>query len=188
MKTIDRVVNNVFWHFPLSRLYAEFVNVKLNLMAINDTSYWQECKKFYNAIDFNNAVVFDIGDDVGISPLYFISRGAKKVYGFGTMPQLYFNAKYQHTHYKVTQHNIHIFINKLKHILFNNKDERMILKMDIEGAEWLFDVDFIERFNEYVIALHYPIRNSSLYKYLKNYGRYVGDTEGFEFATYRGNK
>lgn len=185
MSLIKRVVNNVFWVFPLSKMLAEFITIKMRFLSLSETDYWNECERFYDSLDFNNAVVIDIGDDVGTSPLFFISRGAKQVYGFSTMPQLYFNSKYKHSRYRITEKNIGSFIDSVKEILSHNEHERTILKMDVEGAEWLFNVDFINMFDDYVVALHSPIKNEPLYEWIKSNSVFIGNVNAIEFAVYK---
>lgn len=188
MISLERVKRNIYWQLPFAKHLIEAVKVKMGIMKISDTKYWKECEKFYDSTTPFNSIIIDVGDDVGISPLYFLSRGAKKVYGFGTMPQLYYDKQYVHTHYEITENNIHYFINELKHILLTSKakNERVMLKMDIEGAEWLFNLEFITSFDEYVIALHSPIKKQMLYCGLKETATFVGSVDNIEFAIYRG--
>ena len=136
--------------------------------------YWNEYNKFYNSIDYKDKSILDIGSDIGSSAIWFIQRGAKEVVGFSREKQYFKHPNYTHKQYS---------FNEINDIVKTKKFD--ILKMDCEGCEWNFTINFINQFDNWVIALHKPINNNEVYSYIKSSGRYIGMVDiSSEFATY----
>ena len=151
----------------------------IHAYKLTDSPYWNEYDKFYNNIDYNNKVVIDIGADIGSSAMYFLQHGANHVYGFSLDKQYFKNKNY--THYKYSIEKINYVINNIMPY-YMATGNNLILKMDCEGCEWNFTIDFIKQFSEWIIALHNPIMNNELYDYILQNGHEVGYIDNIEFA------
>jgi FkbM family methyltransferase len=71
--------------------FGEFVLKKedWNLLLV-DTIYSPElCDKMYGYVDVENGIVIDIGAYIGDTALYFIHRGARRVYAFEPVEKFY---------------------------------------------------------------------------------------------------
>lgn len=152
---------------------------KLRMLTLHRSQYYQDCVNFYSCLDVGGKRVMDMGCDYGTTPLYFLSRGAKFVYGV-SMDDQYF----KHDHY--VHHRALLSGNFLSEL----EDKRAFLKLDtlksdIEGMEWDYTPEFVSKFDDWVIALHTPIRNEALYNWIKEQGYMIGKQEGNEFAIYK---
>lgn len=151
------------------------IKKKLNILKVEDMGYWNEYDKFYSSINCKDKSVLDIGSDIGSSAIGFIRNGAKHVTGFSKDKQYFENPHYIHK-----QYNFEEISSIVKETKFD------ILKMDCEGCEWNFSIDFIKQFDDWIIALHKPIMNNELYNYIKDNGEYIGMVDNeTEFATYK---
>jgi hypothetical protein len=147
-------------------------------LRLEQSEYYAECLKFYSELDAKGKTIYDIGSDFGTSPLYFINKGAVNVLGISGMKQYFKHPKYH-------QIGIRSF-SSVRNIQKVFKAD--ILKSDSEGFEWNFTPEFIDSFSDWIIALHYPIKNESLFEYIKQHGKNIGSQPGCEFAIYRKNK
>ncbi|KKL94032.1 hypothetical protein LCGC14_1868730 [marine sediment metagenome] len=68
-----------------SKIYANINDLKIQLLdQINGIYQIKEIflDESYGVLDYNDKLVYDIGGFIGISALYFILKGAKRVYSF----------------------------------------------------------------------------------------------------------
>ncbi len=175
IKKKERIKELGWQLFNDKRGFKQNILIYLHLLKLEQSEYYTECIKFYSNLNVNGKTIFDIGSDFGTSPLYFINQGALKVLGISGMNQYFRHPKYH-------QMPIRSFtdIYNLQRILKFN-----ILKSDSEGFEWNFTQEFIESFEDWIIACHYPIKNSQLFEYLKHHGKNIGSQPGCEFAIYK---
>jgi len=159
------------------------VLVRINFALPELSPYWSECRKFYKYLNVKGKIVYDIGDDFGTSPMFFIQRGADYVYGMSLDDAIFSHDRYSH------QKREFDFIDSIVEVVEirkANPEKQIVLKADCEGCEWSFTKEFIEHFDDWVIALHAPVRNKELYNYIWKNGEFIGRPvpEGPEFAVY----
>ena len=153
-------------------------------LRLQDSEWYPECVKYYSTLDVKDRVVVDIGCDFGTSPMFFIERGAKFVWGFSLDDQYFHHDRYAHIK------GIEYYPSTERHIDENELNEK-VLKCDAEGWEWNLLAGFIDSFHDWVIALHYPVLNPFLYEWIKKNGVEVAEpvsytsNDGDEFAVYR---
>ena len=132
---------------------------------------------FYDTLDVAGRTVIDVGCDYGVTPMYFLSRGAKKVIGFSEWPQRFYSFDYRHIRGHATADQI---MDRCP-----SCDDR-VLKTDVEGLEWDFDPEWVGKFHDWIIVCHYPVRNQELLDWLKKHGTLIGSQpEVNEFAIYQ---
>lgn len=140
------------------------------------TIFWRDAA-FYDTLDVAGRTVIDVGCDYGVTPMYFLSRGAKKVIGFSEWPQRFYSFDYRHIRGHATADQI---MDRCP-----SCDDR-VLKTDVEGLEWDFDPEWIGKFHDWIIVCHYPVRNQELLDWLKKHGTLIGSQpEVNEFAIYQ---
>ena len=127
-------------------------------MNLNEiVSYLNEYLQSYTVIDVKGKTVLDIGADIGTSPFYFLTLGAKSVIAYSNEPQAIFDSRIE-------------WRNKWN----GEYVEADVLKIDCEGCECLLYHEFIEKYNEWYIAIHtfsncfYPMK-----EYLETRGTLV---------------
>jgi len=118
--------------------------IKYKIMLINGQEEYNIMTDIYNSyakLDvYKGKTILDVGSDFGLSPFYFIQRGASKVIAFSPMRQRKWliNPKIE-WHRKYWQ-----------------REERAadFLKIDCEGCEYQRPVDFYLLYPEALIAIH----------------------------------
>lgn len=137
-------------------------------------------KDNYGMFDYKNKTVVDIGAEVGSTAVFFILRGAKKVYcveHFQDNREIYAS--------KVAKDLADIIKNKIEYVNF----ERLnllggdILKCDAEGFEQNLPPYYICRFKEYAIGVHRNLpedRFMKLTNFLAEDGAHLHKIEGYE--------
>jgi hypothetical protein len=113
-------------------------------------------KQPYSHLKIKEMNVFDIGSSVGDSALYFLMRGAKRVYGYEADAKRHMMAvKNKEANQLANFHPCHKEIKDLSEI---DASENSVLKMDIEGGEYqLFrsaDQKDIRKFKEIILEFH----------------------------------
>jgi hypothetical protein len=146
----------------------------------NQNQFWNTLKmKIYNDMDMQGKNILDIGPNVRSLASFFISKGADLVVGYSLKKQYLRDPTHIHLREDVTPENIKSVRDNLIHIKFD------ILNIDCEGSEWNFTDEFIDRFDDWVIALHSP--NPALEKYMKENGNCLVKIDNEEYAIYRKN-
>ena len=156
----------------------------IRILGPKQSEYWEDCTRFYSSLDVADKAVLDIGSDFGTSPMFFIKKGAKSVYGFSLDKQYFEDKNYRH--YQCNNETDLCRKVRLSYPLISKSEVNPIaLKMDCEGCEWNFSPEFFNGFADWVVALHNPIRSRELYDYLTSSGQYIGKFNDEEFAIYR---
>ena len=156
-----------------------YIKKKLHIFKLADSPYWNEYAQFYSGLNYHNKVVIDIGSDIGSSAMYFIQHGAYHVYGFSLEKQYFKDKRYTHYIYNLEKIN-YVINNIIPYYMVTGNN--IILKMDCEGCEWNFTIDFIKQFSEWIIAMHNPVMNNELYDYILQNGYEIGYIDNIEFA------
>ena len=157
---------------------------KLHILTLEKSQYYNDCVRFYNTLDVKDKIVMDVGCDFGTTPMYFIRKGAIKVIGFSKDNQYFFDSRYKHFNVDVEPNSLSNVIRDITNIK-QSMDKQIVLKADCEGCEWNFTKEFINSFDDWIIAVHTPIRNNELYNYIKENGDLIGKQEGSEIGIYR---
>ena len=168
------------WYFlhDKNKFWSD-VRRKLHILTLEKSQYYKECVEFYDSLDVENGVVIDVGCDFGTTPMYFLRKGANTVIGFSKDKQYFHSIHYKHVNVDVDPSALPTMIKNLKNI----KDEMspsvpiLILKSDCEGCEWNFTQEFIEAFDDWIIAIHSPIANDKLRKYIEEKGENIGNQQ-----------
>lgn len=153
------------------------VRRKLHILTLEKSQYYKDCIEFYDSLDVEGNVVIDVGCDFGTTPMYFIRKEAIKVIGFSKDNQYFFDSRYKHFNVDKEPDSLSNVIKDIKNIK-QSMDKSIVLKADCEGCEWDFTQDFIEAFDDWIIVVHTPISNDSLYQYIKDHGEYLGNQQG----------
>ena len=160
----------------------------LHILKVEETEYYNEFDKYYKDLDVEGKVVVDLGADIGASPMYFLNKGAKFVIGFSMEKAYFHNKNYVH----VTIRKQPFYPNVVALIVKSIKEELSIkssvLKSDCEGCEWERNSKFIEAFDDWIIAVHRPVKNQELLDYIIKNGNLVATPDPkCEFAIYKKN-
>ena len=148
---------------------------KLHVLTLKRSQYYPECERFYSLMNVKGKIVIDIGCDFGTTPMYFLSRGAVTVIGFSKDKQYFHDNHYRHYDVDQDPHVLPTAIQNIKRIKDEMTPPHIVLKSDCEGCEWNFTKEFIETFEDWIIAVHTPITNEKLYGYIKANGENIGD-------------
>jgi hypothetical protein len=158
----------------LKNMVLDYRNYRIYDKKLRQLDSWVNFKeycRYYCLIDYKNKVVVDYGADVGSSSIYFLSKGAAKVfcYEIGKDAIKKYNSVVK---YMPEFKNLNL-IDKVKYNMKYAKGE--VLKMDIEGAEErLLSKAYLENFKEFIIALHPQEIKAKSYKRLSNLLRSKG--------------
>ncbi len=166
------------WFFLHDRkkFWSDF-RKSLHILTLEKSQYYGDCVRFYDSLDVKDKGVIDIGCDFGTTPMYFLRKGAIVVIGFSKDKQYFHSIHYKHVDVDADPSALPTVIKNLKNI----RDEMspsvpvLVLKSDCEGCEWNFTQEFIETFDDWIIAIHTPITNESLYQYIKDNGENIGN-------------
>lgn len=161
------------------------VRRRLHTLRLEKSQYYSDCLRFYSSLDVKGKVIIDVGDDFGTTPMYFLRKGAETVVGFSKDKQYFRNKHYKH--YNVDEEPMYLpaTIAKIKEIKEAMYPPNLVLKSDCEGCEWDFTKEFIDAFDDWVIALHTPIKDLELYQYIKQNGVLIDKKEEVEFEIYK---
>ena len=156
---------------------------KLHILTLEKSQYYNDCVRFYNTLDVKDKIVFDVGCDFGTTPMYFIRKGAIKVIGFSKDNQYFFDYRYKHFNVDANPDSLSNVIKDMTNIK-QSMDKQIVLKADCEGCEWNFTQEMIEKFDDWVIAVHSPILNHDLFEYILKHGELIGSQPGSEFGIF----
>ena len=182
---MNKIINKIkeiklLGYYALNRpdIFVPIMKRKLHIMKWYESPYYDECIKYYLDIPVEGKIVFDVGCDFGTSPMLFYIKKAFGIYGFSLeKPYEKFNIYQYLKDYNVMFQLIPFF-----------KKSMVVLKSDCEGWEWNFTPEFVDSFDDWIIALHLPILNDSLYKYIKENGICVDKRNDNEFEVWRMKK
>ena len=165
------------WFFLHDRkkFWSDF-RKRLHILTLEKSQYYEECVRFYDTLDVKGKVVIDVGCDFGTTPMYFIKKGAVKVIGFSMDKQYFYDHRYKHFNCDVSPliPSISTEINRIQTL---TDKRRFVLKSDCEGCEWNFTQEFIEAFDDWIIAVHYPVANEELCEYIEEKGENIGNQQ-----------
>ena len=166
---------------------------KLHILKLEESQYYPECERFYSDLDVAGKVVIDVGCDFGTTPIYFLRKGALKVVGLSKDKRYFHDPDYIHINVDEHPDILPTLINRMKEMHFMGRyyflsygeQNPIILKSDCEGCEWNFTPEFIQTFYDWIIAVHNPVKNPDLLKYIQDNGTLIGDQGKIEFGIYR---
>lgn len=166
------------WYFLHDRkkFWSDF-RKRLHILTLEKSQYYEECVRFYDTLDVKGKVVIDVGCDFGTTPMYFLSKGANTVFGFSKDKQYFHSIHYKHVNVDVDLSTFPTMIKAIKRIRDEMIPPHLVLKSDCEGCEWNFTQEFIDSFDDWIIAVHTPIANEELYEYIKEEGENIGNQE-----------
>ena len=177
------------WYFLHNKLkFWSDVRKKLHILPLEKSQYYPACEEFYSKLDVRDKIVIDMGDDFGTTPMYFLRRGAQTVIGFSKDEQYFHDIHYKHYNLNVNNFTFSTIISSIKRFKEETTPDALVLKSDCEGCEWNFTQEFIELFEDWIIAVHTPIENNELYNYIKENGELIGKEEGSEIGIYKKKK
>ena len=141
--------------------YKEW-NKKLN--KIDKSGDFKEYSRYYSSISYLEEIVIDWGADIGSSAIYFLSKGARKVYC------------YEVDKSKIKKFNVVKDMPEFKQfdlrdtVEYNIPNAKgTILKMDIEGSEAkVLSEEYLNHFSKFIIALHPQQISAKNFVYLSN--------------------
>ena len=172
------------WTFLHDRrkFYSDLLK-RLHLLTLKSSEYYPECEKFYSILDVKDKIVYDVGCDFGTTPMYFLRKGAFVVFGFSKEKQYFHDFHY--IHYNVDEDPLYSTTEStLTLIMRSLKPRQVVLKSDCEGCEWNFTPEMIEKFEDWIIAVHTPIENDDLFEYILKHGELIGSQPGREFGIF----
>lgn len=141
--------------------YREW-NKKLN--KLDKSGDFKEYSRYYSSINYRNKTVVDWGADIGSSAIYFLSKGASKVYCYEVDKSKIKKFNIAKSMPEFRQYNLR---NKIKYNIPNAKGD--ILKMDIEGSEAkVLSEEYLNYFSKFIIALHPQQISAKKFVYLSN--------------------
>lgn len=161
------------------------VRRKLHILTLEKSQWYDDCLQFYSSLDVKNKVVIDVGDDFGTTPMYFLRKGATNVFGYSKDKQYFHNDHYKHYNVDEEPTYLNNTIVKIKDIKKAMSPQNLVLKSDCEGCEWEFTQEFIETFDDWIIAVHNPVENPDLLKYIQDNGILIGNEGNIEFGIYK---
>ncbi len=153
------------------------VRRKLHILKLEESQYYPECERFYSGLDVIGKIVIDVGCDFGTTPMYFLRKGAKTVFGFSKDKQYFHNDHYRHYNVDMDPSALPSTIRNIKRIKTEMIPPHLVLKSDCEGCEWNFTQEFIEAFDDWIIAIHSPVANDELRKYIEEKGENIGNQQ-----------
>ena len=163
------------------------VRRKLHVLTLEKSQYYKDCVRFYDSLDVKDKVVIDVGCDFGTTPMYFLRKGATTIFGFSKDKQYFHDERYKHYNVDEDPSALPSTILNIKRIKNEMVPPCLVLKSDCEGCEWNFTKEFIDSFEDWIIAVHIPIGNNELYDYIKDKGELIGKEEGSEIGIYHKN-
>jgi hypothetical protein len=97
-------------------------------------------RKVYGEKEFKDKVVIDIGASIGDTPLYFISKGAKRIYGF-EMDDLRYgiaieNIRLNNMEDLIILSNVSATSEIITSTILTNNLTNLFIKLDCEGCEY----------------------------------------------------
>ena len=144
--------------------YEYYRKYDKKLRQLDNWVNFKEYCRYYWPINYKNKVVVDYGAEIGSSAIYFLSKGASKVYC------------YEIDKSKIKKFNVVKGMPEFKQFDLGNrikynplKAKGDILKMDIEGSEAkVLSERYIDHFSKFIIALHPQQISSKKFLYLSN--------------------
>jgi len=132
--------------------------IKYQIMLLNgqeEYNIMNDIFKSYAKLDiYKGKTILDIGSDIGLSPKFFIDKGATKVIAYSPLRQRKWLKNDKIEWHKTLWQGEYITAD--------------ILKIDCEGCEYIHPIEwYMEKYNEILYAIHYdPIRSYEYYKYI----------------------
>jgi hypothetical protein len=121
------------------------------------SEFWKESVEHYQGLDVKGKRVLVLGSDFGVTPMYFLSRGAKSVVGYSLWKQYFFHPNYEHRFERFSMDKI-------------NANDYDVMSADCEGCEYLLSREFLSKLEGYVICFHDPVENISILEYARKEG------------------
>ena len=142
--SIVRDKGNVIW------------NLKRILRAADPkvSKYWKESDEHYSNLDVRGKKVLVIGADFGVTPMYFLSKGAQSVVGYSLWKQYFFHPNYEHRQEP-------FYVDKL------DGEDFDVMSSDCEGCEYGFTKELLNRIGSHVICFHEPVLNNDILEYAR---------------------
>lgn len=151
-KQYEEFRDELFQQYLTDRGFS-FTFEEENKMVITDTNLKLYILKDYtNVIDeifirniygegnFKDKTIIDIGASIGDTPIYFISKGAKRVYGFESDLHRYNlavkNVEINNMAHKITMFNNEANSKSVESLINEHSMENIYLKIDCEGCEF----------------------------------------------------
>jgi predicted RNA methylase len=133
-------------------------------------------RKVYGEKEFKDKVVIDIGASIGDTPLYFISKGAKHVYGF-EMDALRYSIATQNIRLNNMENSINLLnVPANSEIIANtivaNNLNNLFIKLDCEGCEYEIIKNLPDNIFERIdnLIIEYHCESNPIINRLKNLG------------------
>ena len=112
--------------------------------------YWHEFDLAYGKLQVENKTITIVGNDCGSSALYFLLKGAKKIVGYEKSDEL--NKRFKEKVCKDFNICDKVDINgEWKGNEYPNTD---VLVMDCEGCEKNLQIEELQKYKQYCIAVH----------------------------------
>ena len=126
--------------------------------------FWHEAH-LYDSLEVRGMDVIDVGCDYGVTPMYFLARGARSVTGFSEWEPRFYHSAYLHHTGRTTAARIREQC---------PASETSVMKADVEGLEWDFIPEWIDGFRDWIIVCHEPVKNPYLLRWLLQHGHIIG--------------